>query len=136
MDQIKEYDYLIVGAGIMGLTVGYELKRKYPEKTIAIIEKEEDVAYHASGRNSGVLHAGFYYTADSLKARFCRDGNAAMRAYVAANNLRINDCKKVVVAQNEGELDTLHELYKRGQVNGVPLELIDEKRLAEIEPNA
>ncbi len=88
-------------------------------RSITMIEKETIVAAHASGRNSGVLHAGFYYTADSLKAKFCREGNAAMRDYVAKNNrgLRINDCSKVVVAQNESELETLHELFRRGQVN-------------------
>ena len=120
----------------MGLAVARTLRQQYPSASITLLDKESDVAQHASGRNSGVLHAGFYYSADSLKARFCRDGNAAMRAYVAQHNLRINDCKKVVVAQNESELPTLHELFRRGQVNGVPLQLVDEKELAEIEPNA
>lgn len=129
-------DILIIGGGIMGLAIARTLCESYPSASITILEKEDDVAHHASGRNSGVLHAGFYYSADSLKARFCRDGNAAMREYVAVNNLRINDCKKVVVAQNESELPTLHELFRRGQVNGVPLQLVDEKELADIEPNA
>jgi (S)-2-hydroxyglutarate dehydrogenase len=133
---IHQSDYLIIGGGIMGLAVARTLRLTYPSASITLIEKEKDVAFHASGRNSGVLHAGFYYSADSLKAKFCRDGNAAMRAYVAEHGLRINDCKKVVVAQSEDELPTLHELYKRGQANGVPLQIVDEKELAEIEPNA
>ena len=136
MAQGNKTDYLIIGGGIMGMAVARELRARKPSASILILEKENDVAFHASGRNSGVLHAGFYYTADSLKAKFCREGNAAMRAYVAKNNLRMNDCGKVVVAQNEQELETLHEIYRRGQTNGVALKLIDEKELAVIEPNA
>ncbi|MDR3259734.1 MAG: FAD-dependent oxidoreductase, partial [Fusobacteriaceae bacterium] len=90
----------------------------------------------SSGRNSGVLHAGFYYTADSLKAKFTRDGNALMRQYCYDNNLHINECKKVVVALNEEELQSLYELERRGKANGVDIKLIDEKELKEIEPNA
>ena len=75
------FDYLIIGAGIIGLTVARELRSRNPDKKICIIEKEEDVAKHSSGRNSGVIHAGFYYTEDSLKARFTRDGNIAMKKY-------------------------------------------------------
>lgn len=129
-------DFLIIGGGIMGLAVARALRARFPQSSIILIEKEHDVAAHASGRNSGVLHAGFYYGADSLKAKFCREGNAALRAYVQEKNMRINDCGKIVVAQHEAELPTLHELYRRGQVNGVKLSLVDEKELCEIEPNA
>lgn len=134
--QSTQSDYLIIGGGIMGLATARTLRARFPGASITLIEKDADVAGHASGRNSGVLHAGFYYGADSLKAKFCREGNAALRAYVAEHGLRINDCGKVVVAQDEQELETLHELYRRGQVNGVPLTLVDEKELASIEPNA
>ena len=146
LDQIERYQLLIIdGATIRlphhrrghhGAAGGACVARAHPGASIIIIEKEDIVAFHASGRNSGVLHAGFYYSADSLKAKFCRDGNAAMREYVKSRGLHINECQKVVVAQNEQELATLHELYKRGQVNGVPLNLVDEKQLGEIEPNA
>lgn len=129
-------DYLIIGGGIMGLTIARELRAKKTNASITIIEKEDNVAHHASGRNSGVLHAGFYYSPDSLKAKFCRDGNKAMREYVKAHGLRINDCGKVVVAQNENELVALHKLYERGKENGVSLELVDEAGLAAIEPSA
>jgi L-2-hydroxyglutarate oxidase LhgO len=71
-----------------------------------------------SGRNSGVLHAGFYYSKDSLKAKFTRDGNRQMTEYCLVNNLRINQCKKVVVAKDESELPALYELDKRGKANG------------------
>lgn len=129
-------DHLIIGGGIMGLTIARALHAREPAASIVIIEKEDHVAEHASGRNSGVLHAGFYYSPDSLKAKFCREGNKAMRGYVATHGLRINDCGKVVVAQNESELAALHTLYERGKENGVSLEWVDEARLAAIEPNA
>jgi L-2-hydroxyglutarate oxidase LhgO len=129
-------DYLIVGAGVVGLAVARELNQRYPSAQIIVIDKEPDVASHSSGRNSGVLHAGFYYTSDSLKAKFARDGNAAMRKYCQDNKLRINECKKVVVTQSEEELPALLELEKRGKANGVDVRLIDENELADVDPNA
>lgn len=128
-------DYLIIGAGIIGLAIAKQLKEKYPDKTINILEKESDVAYHSSGRNSGVLHAGFYYTSDSLKAKFTKDGNAFMRRYCEENNLSINKCEKVVVANNEDEVESLYELEKRGLKNGVNVRIIDEEELLIIDPN-
>ncbi|MDR0814466.1 MAG: FAD-dependent oxidoreductase [Bacteroidales bacterium] len=94
------------------------------------------MAYHSSGRNSGVLHAGFYYSADSLKAKFTRQGNELMRKYCYDNHLRINECHKVVVAHDEEELKSLFELEKRGKANGVDIKLITEEELKEFEPNA
>ena len=129
-------DYLIIGAGIVGMAIARDLIGRFPESAIIVLEKEPDVAYHSSGRNSGVLHAGFYYTANSLKARFTRDGNAQMRQYCYDNHLRINECQKVVVAKNEAELPALFELEKRGKVNGVEVRIIDEKELALLDPNA
>jgi len=130
------YDYLIIGGGIMGLTIGYELRKKYPEKSIAIIEKEEDVALHASGRNSGVLHAGFYYTSSSMKAKFTVDGNKIMKAFCYENGIHVNECHKVVVANDETELEALYELERRGKQNGVDIQLINEEELFKIEPNS
>ena len=135
MSDTTKFDYLIIGAGIIGLAIARDLRTRFPEAIIAIIEKEPDVAYHSSGRNSGVLHAGFYYTADSLKARFTRDGNRQMREYCYAKRLQINETKKVVVAKDESELPALLELEKRGKTNGVEVKIIDEKELAEIDPN-
>jgi (S)-2-hydroxyglutarate dehydrogenase len=128
-------DYLIIGAGIIGLAIARELVRRFPASKITVLEKEPDVAYHSSGRNSGVLHAGFYYTADSLKAKFTRDGNRQMREYCYTNGLKINETKKVVVAKDESELPALFELEKRGKTNGVEVKIIDEKELAEIDSN-
>ena len=132
----KKYNYLIIGAGIIGLSIAREIKRVFPLASICIIEKEKDVALHGSGRNSGVLHAGFYYTADSLKAKFTALGNSLMRKYCETNSLSINPCGKVVVAKDEKELGGLDTLLKRGLNNGVNIKAISEQELAEIEPNA
>lgn len=132
----KHYDYVIVGAGIIGLTVARELKRRHPKSTVCILEKEEDVALHASGRNSGVLHAGFYYTADSLKAKFTVEGNRLMTQYCEENGLRINRCGKLIIAADEAELQGLEELKRRADRNGVELHWLDEEELARIDPNA
>lgn len=129
------YDYLIAGGGIIGLSIARELIRREPHARIAIIEKEADVAKHASGRNSGVLHAGFYYTADSLKARFTRDGNRAMKKYCEENGLSINPCGKLVVASDESELQGLEELKRRAVRNGVRLEWASEAETAGMDPN-
>jgi len=129
------FDYLIIGGGIVGLAITRELRTRFPGSGIALLEKEPDVAYHGSGRNSGVLHAGFYYSADTLKAKLTREGNRQMREYCYANNLKINECRKVVVAKDENELPALFELEKRGRVNGVEVQIIDEKELFEIDPN-
>jgi len=134
--QTEKTDFLIIGAGIIGLTLARQLQEKAPGKKIMLLEKEPDVALHSSGRNSGVLHAGFYYTSNSLKARFTRDGNIALKKYCRDNHLAVNECGKVVVAADETELRALRELEKRGLANGVDVRLITEGELAEIEPNA
>lgn len=129
-------DYLIIGAGIIGLALARELKGRFPSADILVIEKEPDTGFHGSGRNSGVLHGGFYYTADSLKARFTRDGNRLLKEYVKGRGLAINECHKVVVAADESEIEGVRELQRRGERNGVEVRIIDEQELAEIDPNA
>lgn len=129
------YDYIIIGAGIMGLTIAYELRKRYPVARIALIEKEAEVAQHASGRNSGVLHAGFYYTSDSLKAKFAVAGNRAMKQFCQLHDLPINPCQKLVVARNADELLVLEQLYQRGIANGVEVELFTEQQAKNFEKN-
>lgn len=136
MAEAHTSDFLIIGGGIVGLTVARSLKKRSPAARITLLEKEPEVARHGSGRNSGVLHAGFYYPADSLKARFCRDGNRAMQAYCAEAGLPVNPSRKLVVARDESELPGLMELKRRGDANGVAVELIDEKQAEAIEPHA
>lgn len=130
-----KYDYLIVGAGIIGMTIAYELKQQNYNIKIAIIEKEDDVAKHASGRNSGVLHAGFYYSADSLKAKFTVDGNKLMKEFCYDNNIFINETKKIVIVKDETELKGLYELQKRAEINGVDTKIIYKDELQQIDPN-
>ena len=134
--QTKEFDFLIIGAGIIGLFLAKNIKDRYKDAKVAIIEKESDVAKHSSGRNSGVLHAGFYYTKDSLKAKFTSQGNRYLKEFVKSRRLKINECQKIVVAKDEKELDTLFELQKRGEANNSNLRVIDDKELSKIEPNA
>ena len=129
------YDYLIIGAGIIGLNIAKNLKERFPESKILVMEKEKEVAMHSSGRNSGVLHAGFYYTANSLKARFTKEGNAALKEFCKERNLKVNACQKVVVAQDEKELEGLEELKRRGDANGVELHWLDEEGLSKLYPN-
>jgi L-2-hydroxyglutarate oxidase len=127
-------DFLIIGGGIIGICISLSLKAAWPEATVHLLEKEAETGRHASGRNSGVLHAGFYYSADSLKARFCREGNAALTAYCRERGLRIRECGKLVVTQDEAELPVLDDLYARGQQNGVVLERITAPEARKIEP--
>uniref|UniRef100_UPI00404792FA L-2-hydroxyglutarate oxidase n=1 Tax=Aliarcobacter sp. TaxID=2321116 RepID=UPI00404792FA len=129
------YDYLIIGAGIIGLNIAKNLKERFPESQILVMEKEKEVAMHSSGRNSGVLHAGFYYSADSLKAKFTKEGNAALKQFCKQRNLKINECQKVVVAINDKEVEGLEELKRRGDINGVELIWLDEKSLEVLYPN-
>lgn len=127
-------DFVVVGGGVVGLSIARELKRRSPGASVALLDKEDGPSRHASGRNSGVLHAGFYYSADSLKARFTRSGNLAWTAYCRERALPLRACGKLVVASAPGELPVLDELVRRGRANGVPVELVDEKRAREIEP--
>lgn len=128
-------DFLICGAGIIGLTIARELAKRGAQN-IVVLEKEEELGRHASGRNSGVLHAGIYYSPDSLRARSCLNGNILMKRYCREKNLPLSESGKVIVAKNDKEIETLKELYGRALKNGARVELIDEKRLREIEPHA
>lgn len=127
-------DFLVIGGGIVGLTMALEAKRRHPGSRVTLIEKEKRCGLHASGRNSGVLHAGFYYTADSLKARFTREGNRRLTEYCMERGLRINRCGKLVVARHEAELAGLDELLKRGRHNGVVIHEVTEQEARGIEP--
>ena len=126
---------VICGAGITGLTIAREMvARGFSD--ILILEKEEEAGRHASGRNSGVLHAGIYYSPDSLKAKFAVRGNRLMREYVKEKGLPINESGKVIVARREEEIPVLHELKRRADAAGSVAHIIDEKQLKEIEPYA
>jgi len=133
--EIEEpWDLIVVGAGVLGLSVAYQFLRLRPGARVLVLEKEEGPALHASSRNSGVLHAGFYYSSESLKARFCREGNRAMREFCIEHGLGLNTCQKIVVARNKSELGVLENLYAPGMQNGIELNWITSVELSELEP--
>lgn len=130
----EQTDFLVIGGGIIGVTVALALKRRFKDQRVTLIEKEPETGLHASGRNSGVIHAGFYYSADSLKAKFCREGSARLRAYCREHGLALRECGKLVVAKDESELKGLDELHRRGVANGVKLEMLSADEARRIEP--
>ena len=127
-------DVIIIGGGIVGLATAYDLSARYPELSILILEKEDKVAAHQTGRNSGVLHSGIYYKPGSLKALTCRKGKVLMEEFCKEQDIPYNLCGKVIVATSEDEKPTLHDIYERGQANGVSCSIIDRDRLHELEP--
>lgn len=129
-------DLVVIGGGVVGLALARSWLLREPKASVVVLEKERTLAAHASGRNSGVLHAGFYYAPDSLKAQLTRDGNQQLRAFCAENAVNIRETGKVVVTTSEDQLDALNELARRGLANGVEIELIDERTLHQIEPMA
>ena len=131
----RQADVLIVGGGIIGLTLARELLARGRENVV-ILEKEPELGRHASGRNSGVLHAGIYYSPDSLKARSCLRGNFLMREYCKQKGLPVLEKGKVIVARTEDELPALDELHRRAVANGAKVEFLDEKQLDDVEPSA
>jgi len=129
-------DVLIIGAGVVGLGIGVALLRSNPSLKVSILESEPKLALHGSGRNSGVLHAGFYYSPDSLKAQLTRRGNELLRQLCHDENVSVRECGKVVVTKNSDENRRLIDLHARAISNGVEVELIDSAELAQLEPLA
>lgn len=129
-------DFLVIGAGVVGLSIARELKQRVPKSRIIVLEKEAGLGRHMSGRNSGVLHSGLYYPESSLKARVCVDGMRAMATYCEERGLPIARLGKVIVPANEGDGPQLELLEHRAKANGARVEIIDSQRLREIEPEA
>ena len=127
-------DFLVIGGGVIGLSIARELRRRQPTARVTLIEKEPVCGAHGSGRNSGVLHAGFYYTPDSLKAKFTRLGNERLTAYCEQKSIALNRCGKLVVAKDAADLPSLDELLRRGRANGIALDELTEAEARKIEP--
>ncbi len=127
-------DFLVIGGGVIGLNISRQLKRLYPGSSVHLLEKEADCGLHASGRNSGVLHAGFYYSPDSLKAKFTWQGNRLLTEYCEEKGIPLNKCGKLVVARDRADHAGLDELVRRGQANGIPLDSISAEEAKAIEP--
>lgn len=129
-------DLAVIGGGVVGLAAARAFARRHPAAKVVVCEKEATLGAHASGRNSGVLHAGFYYPADSYKARFTVDGNRAWRAFCAERGLPLRPCGKLVLARDEREEGQLDTLLARGQANGVAVERVSAARAQQLEPRA
>lgn len=127
-------DFLVIGGGVIGLNIARGLRHLFPGSSVHLLEKEQDCGLHASGRNSGVLHAGFYYTPDSLKAKFTWRGNRLLTEYCEEKKIPLNKCGKLVVAKNHADHAGLNELLRRGRANGIPLDELSEKDAKAIEP--
>lgn len=133
---MRQCDFLVVGSGIVGMTVARELKNRYPSSKIIILEKEAAPGLHASGRNSGVVHAGIYYPPGSLKAELCVEGHLLMLGYLEEHKIRHDICGKVIVAPKETDVASLSLLLERATANGVKVQKLSLEELREVEPSA
>ncbi len=131
---IMTYDFIIVGAGIIGLTVANSLKHRNPSSNILVIEKEPTPGLHASGRNSGILHSGIYYGPGTLKAKVCARGNERMLAFAKEHKIPCNNVGKVIIPVEESDLPTLDKLMANAKHNGVRAEKLTATEIKEIEP--
>jgi L-2-hydroxyglutarate oxidase LhgO len=129
-------DFVIIGAGIVGLTVALELRKRHKSASIVVIEKEPTVGLHASGRNSGVLHSGIYYGSDTLKAKVCSSGAKKMQEFADEYDIACNKSGKVIIATSKNDLVTIDKLLQNAIDNGINAEKLDEREVKEIEPYA
>jgi L-2-hydroxyglutarate oxidase LhgO len=130
------YDYLVAGAGVVGLATAWEIKKQFPGRSVGVVEKEAELGCHASGRNSGVLHAGLYYPPGTLKAQLCVDGAKLLATFCVEEKLPFKAIGKVILPLRNEDDAQIDFLIDRARANGVSVELIDQKRLKEIEPAA
>lgn len=129
------YDFIIIGGGIIGMSTAMQLLRAYPDRRMLLLEKESAPARHQTGHNSGVIHAGVYYTPGSLKAKFCLAGNRATKEFCTENGIRFDECGKLLVATNELEMQRMKALWERTAANGLEREWLSAEQLREREPN-
>ena len=129
------YDFAIVGGGIVGLSTGMALGKRYPSAKILVLEKESRWAFHQTGNNSGVIHSGVYYKPGSFKAKFCRDGSRSMVQFCQEHGIESEVCGKVIVACNSQEIPRLENLYSRGLENGIEVKRITAEEVKEVEPH-
>ncbi|PSW05120.1 L-2-hydroxyglutarate oxidase [Photobacterium lipolyticum] len=128
-------DYLVIGAGIIGLSTAYELQKRQPECHVVVVEKEMAPGFHQTGHNSGVIHAGVYYTPGSLKAQFCRQGNIAIKQFCQQHHIPFGECGKLLVATTQIELKRMQDLAERAVLNDIEFKILDHAELVQKEPN-
>ena len=136
MKEVK-YDISVVGGGIVGMATAYKLQLEYPKLNIIILEKEKELAFHQTGRNSGVIHSGLYYKPGSFRAKNCVDGRKQLVEFAKKHQIDHDICGKIVLATNQAEQQTLYKLKDRGEQNGlIGLKIIGQEAINHIEPFA
>ena len=136
MSNNHKFDVVIVGSGMVGMSLAYQLNKKFPKFKICILEKEFNVGMHSSGRNSGVLHAGIYYPPNTLKAKVCVEGANRLMNWIVENKIKILNCGKIIIPQRESLDPQLDVLMERGLKNGAEVEIINELQIKKIFPEA
>ena len=135
--QEAKYDIAIVGGGIVGLAIAYQIQREFPKLNLIILEKEKELAFHQTGRNSGVIYSGLYYKPNSLKAKNCVKGRKQLVQFAKENNIKHDICGKIVLALNKREATELETLKRNGEQNGLEgLQILTPLQFKNIEPNA
>ncbi|MER8752949.1 L-2-hydroxyglutarate oxidase [Mesorhizobium sp. M1050] len=132
---LGEYDYCVVGGGIVGLATATALAQREPSARIVLLEKEKELAAHQTGHNSGVIHAGVYYQPGSLKAKLCREGAEATKAFCKVKGIAFETCGKLLVATNNRELQRMEALEERARLNDIAFERLGGHALKAAEPN-
>lgn len=132
---MPRFDFAIIGGGIVGLATAWQLSRLKPGLKLAILEKEATLAFHQTGRNSGVIHSGIYYKPGSLRARNCRDGTVSLEAFCDKYEVDWRRTGKVIVATHDHQLSQLKSIFERGRQNGVDCTIIDVNQLKALEPH-
>lgn len=131
-----EYDLLVIGGGIVGLSVAYTFLKKHPNKKLLLLEKESAVGKHQSGNNSGVIHSGIYYTPGSSKAKNCKRGYKLLLEFAEEHDIKHEICGKIIVAVKPNEIPLLENIFERGIANGLEgLKYLDSKEIQKIEPH-
>jgi L-2-hydroxyglutarate oxidase len=128
------YDYIVIGAGIVGLSTAWQLQQREPQAKVLLLEKEATVGRHQSGHNSGVIHSGIYYAPDSLKAELCRRGLSATIEFCRAENIAFEQCGKLLVATDSLEQERLQALFQRARDNQLDVQWLDQRQLHALEP--
>ena len=129
------FDYCVIGAGIVGLSVAYKITEKHPSASVLVLEKESKIGQHQTSHNSGVIHAGIYYAPESLKARLCRQGLVETKAFCDQYGLANESCGKLIVATNKVEEERVEQLFQRAKNNSANVRLIKKSELQQLEPN-
>lgn len=134
---MQKYNYLIIGAGIVGLATALSLMEKNPNTKIIVLEKESEIGKHQTGNNSGVIHSGIYYKPGSLKAENCRKGNKLLLDFCNKNNIEYNICGKIIIATNPQEETELSKIFERGKQNKIEgIKILEKEEIKNYEPYA